>query len=69
MDPKIFFPERGQPSEPAKALCRECDVREDCLDHSFTFNERSGIWGGLSERQRRGLRTIRDSEKHQVRLA
>ena len=39
----------------AKAICSECPVRTDCLDHALTVNERYGIWGGLNEIERRHL--------------
>lgn len=53
-----WFPGRGQASEPAKAICAGCAVRDDCLAASLALppTEVSGIWGGVSERQRRHLR-------------
>lgn len=65
MDPDLFFPERGASTREAKAICTACPVRVDCLAQAFTTGERHGIWGGLSERQRRttrrdtGIRTQR----------
>lgn len=56
MDMETFFPTRGQSSGPAKDTCARCVVREDCLDEALTMNERFGIWGGKSERQRRRIR-------------
>ena len=56
MDPELFFPERGEPTEPAKAVCAGCPVRGECLDYALTNVERFGIWGGLSERERRAIR-------------
>jgi hypothetical protein len=58
MDPKLFFPKRGQTTvvEQAKAVCRVCPVRAECLDYALTVRERNGIWGGTSERQRRKIR-------------
>ncbi len=37
----------------AKAVCESCPVRSDCLDHAMPHDERYGIWGGLSETERR----------------
>ncbi len=54
-DPEIFYPERGVPSASAKAICNECAVQKDCLEFALTKDERFGIWGGLSERERRKL--------------
>ena len=41
----------------AKAVCRSCPVRSDCLDHALQAGERYGIWGGLNELERRNLPT------------
>ena len=48
-DPALFFPERGEPSAPAKAICLACPVRVECLNYALSINERHGIWGGTSE--------------------
>jgi WhiB family redox-sensing transcriptional regulator len=59
VDPDLFFPERGASTREAKAVCRGCVVREDCLDYALANGEKFGIWGGLSERERRRLRRER----------
>lgn len=51
--PDIFFPEKGGSTRDAKALCQSCGVRQQCLDYALERDERFGIWGGLSERERR----------------
>lgn len=56
MDPGLFFPERGESVEAAKAVCALCPVRQECLDFALVSRETHGIWGGLSERERRRLR-------------
>lgn len=56
VNPDLFFPERGDSTREAKAICRRCDVRKDCLDYAMRNGERFGIWGGTSERERRRLR-------------
>lgn len=58
-DPEVFFPEKGGSTAPAKRVCAACDVREKCLEWALANNERFGIYGGLSERERRALRTQR----------
>jgi WhiB family transcriptional regulator, redox-sensing transcriptional regulator len=58
-DPDIFFPDRGQSLEPAKRMCADCVVRDECLEHALTSGERFGVWGGTSERERRRLRRTR----------
>jgi WhiB family redox-sensing transcriptional regulator len=55
-DPELFFPEKGGSTAAAKALCEKCAIRADCLDYALAHGERFGIWGGLSERERRRLR-------------
>lgn len=54
-DPEAFFPEKGGSTREAKAVCSRCDVRTDCLEDALARQERFGIWGGLSERERRKL--------------
>ena len=56
VDPELFFPERGASTREAKEVCRGCVVREDCLEYSLANGEKFGIWGGLSERERRRIR-------------
>ncbi|MDA8313969.1 MAG: WhiB family transcriptional regulator [Actinomycetota bacterium] len=56
VDPELFFPARGEPTRDAKALCKGCVVREECLDYALAHGERWGIWGGTTERDRRRLR-------------
>ena len=55
VDLEIFFPEKGGSTKEAKGVCRECTVAAECLDYALANNERFGIWGGMSERQRRKL--------------
>jgi WhiB family redox-sensing transcriptional regulator len=59
VDPDLFFPERGESTKEAKAVCRACDVRDQCLEFALDNRERFGIWGGLSERERRRIRKAR----------
>ena len=42
----------------AKAVCASCTVRQECLDHALATNERFGVWGGTTEKQRRKLSHI-----------
>lgn len=59
MDPEIFFPERGDNPNPAKAICANCQVKDECLEDAIANTERTGIWGGTSERERRRIRRRR----------
>jgi WhiB family redox-sensing transcriptional regulator len=55
-DPEVFFPEKGGSTREAKRICLNCDVKGECLEFALQNDERFGIWGGLSERERRRLR-------------
>lgn len=55
-DPEAFFPEKGGSTREAKRICQGCEVRDACLDYALAHDERFGIWGGLSERERRRLK-------------
>ena len=55
-DPEAFFPEKGGSTRDAKKICASCEVRSQCLEYALANDERFGIWGGLSERERRKLR-------------
>lgn len=55
-DPEAFFPEKGGSTRDAKRVCGACAVREECLQYALENDERFGIWGGLSERERRRVR-------------
>ena len=54
-DPEAFFPEKGGSTRVAKATCAKCFVQAECLDWALTTHEGFGIWGGLSERERRAI--------------
>jgi WhiB family transcriptional regulator, redox-sensing transcriptional regulator len=58
-DPEAFFPEKGGSTREAKKVCVGCEVRSECLEYALAHDERFGIWGGLSERERRRLRRRR----------
>ncbi len=48
--------ERRRREAQAKSVCQECGVRVECLQEAFEADERFGIWGGLTERERRAAR-------------
>lgn len=62
VDPDLFFPERGASTREAKEVCRGCVVRTDCLEYALANGEKFGIWGGMSERERRRIRRQRALE-------
>ena len=58
-DPDLFFPERGASTRTAKGICRDCQVRAECLEFAIVSSEKFGIWGMMSERERRKIRKER----------
>jgi WhiB family redox-sensing transcriptional regulator len=56
-DLNLFFPERGESAGPARQVCAACPVRQACLDYAISNRITHGIWGGLTERERRALRS------------
>ncbi|WP_331722821.1 WhiB family transcriptional regulator (plasmid) [Streptomyces canus] len=60
-DPELFFPigDTGPALiqiEEAKAVCRRCPLIDDCLEGALERGEKAGVWGGLSETERRSLK-------------
>lgn len=55
-DPEAFFPEKGGSTKEAKRVCQGCEVTAECLKYALKNDERFGVWGGLSERERRQLK-------------
>lgn len=54
--PELFFPEAGRTTRDAKRICCACEERVACLEYALAHDERFGVWGGLSEEERRRLR-------------
>jgi WhiB family redox-sensing transcriptional regulator len=54
-DPEAFYPDKGEPTAPAKRVCAHCPVTAECLEYALFHDERFGVWGGLSARERRHL--------------
>lgn len=64
-----FFPTRGEPAVPAKAICRRCGVSSECLAFALAIGERvDGIWGGTSQGERQIILRRRRLEKIVPRL-
>ena len=55
-DPEAFYPEKGGSTREAKLVCRGCPVTQECLSYALENAEMFGVWGGLSERERRRLK-------------
>jgi WhiB family redox-sensing transcriptional regulator len=62
-DPDIFYPVNEDGAEEAKAVCRGCPVRRQCLEYALANLEKEGVWGGLTVRERRAI--LRNSSKKQ----
>ena len=62
LPPSSFFPERGEPTEQALAVCASCTVTTECLAYSLTLREDghpvAGVWGNSTARQRRKMRRV-----------
>ncbi len=69
VDPELFFPERGSSTREAKEVCRGCVVQQDCLEFAIANGEKFGIWGGMSERERRRVRRSRVLRERGVEAA
>lgn len=61
---RVFFPERGESTAEALAICAECPIRVLCLE--VNIGERVGVWGGLTGRQRKRLRVRRGVNRQAV---
>lgn len=55
LDPAVFFPDSEENAGEAKSICAECVVRLSCLEHALAVRERDGVWGGLTEKERRRM--------------
>jgi WhiB family redox-sensing transcriptional regulator len=55
-EPEAFFPEKGGSTREAKKVCGGCEVTIECLDAAIQNDERFGVWGGLTERERRKIK-------------
>ena len=60
-DPELFFPVGNtgpalEQIEKAKSICRQCNVSAQCLEYASRENQDTGVWGGLSEDERRSLK-------------
>jgi WhiB family transcriptional regulator, redox-sensing transcriptional regulator len=68
-DLNVFFPGRGESAEPARQICAGCPVWQPCLDYALSQGITHGIWGGLTERDRRPLRVHHTAAARQQRDA
>lgn len=55
----LFFPAERRDAPDARRICADCPVRHPCGEYAVEHNIRHGIWGGMSERERRRIRQER----------
>lgn len=55
LEPGIFYPDEDDEGMEAKAVCAGCGVRVACLEFALASREKSGVWGGATERERRRI--------------
>ncbi len=55
VDPEQFFVRGSAQSRKAVRLCGRCPVKDPCLQYAIDNHIDYGIWGGLTERQRRAF--------------
>lgn len=55
-DPELFFPEKSGTAEPAKRVCQNCPVINECLTYALDNGFVDGVWGGTSGNERRRMR-------------
>jgi WhiB family redox-sensing transcriptional regulator len=55
IDPEVFHPASEEDAEEAKAICALCPVRQPCLEYALVNREREGVWGGMTDRERRRI--------------
>lgn len=60
-DPHLFFPDKGEDTTAARAVCAGCEVRLRCLEYAINTRERFGVWGGATERERRQIQHTREA--------
>lgn len=71
-DPELFFPvgttgPAVEQANVAKRICARCEAREACLEYAISTNQDAGVWGGLTEDERRTLK--RQRQRRQRRMA
>lgn len=66
LNPSIFFPSDGAGVEVARRICRDCQVKKECLEYALAHHIDHGVWGGTSERERRRILKARKVTNQEV---
>jgi WhiB family redox-sensing transcriptional regulator len=61
LDTSLFFPESEADAHEAKEVCAGCPVREACLEFALSTRQHDGVWGGLTESERKRVRRRRQT--------
>jgi WhiB family redox-sensing transcriptional regulator len=61
LDTSMFFPDTEADADAAKDVCAQCPVREACLEYALATRQHDGVWGGLTESERRRVRRRRSA--------
>ena len=67
-DPEAFWPDKGDSTKSAKRICMACTVRSECLSWALANGEIGGVWGGLSELERRRMGRTRRPQQGRPHL-
>jgi WhiB family transcriptional regulator, redox-sensing transcriptional regulator len=70
-EPEVFFPETtsSRAIAAAKLVCNGCPVRAKCLEFALETRLDHGVWGGLTENERRSLRRSRQRKARRLSAA
>lgn len=60
VDPDLFFPVGSDPGVEARAVCRGCELRQECADWAVDADIWHGLWGGLDPTERRAVQRRRE---------
>ena len=63
LETDIFFPVSESDAEPARLVCATCPVRQECLEYALVTRQEDGVWGGLTESERRRERRRRSAQR------
>lgn len=69
LDPEMFYPDRGEDPVAAREVCRSCAVQTVCLEFALAHREKTGVWGGTSERERSRIARRRAQQLRREREA
>ncbi len=69
LESSIFYPATEDEADTAKAVCAQCPVQLDCLEHAIERREHNGVWGGATEKERQRIIRRRRRERAMAKAA